>query len=78
MFVLGMALKVVTGSRWLGSFIGDMANQAMWLGEKGRGLEGAVQTLARVVHQHPQAAYAGIKNFLQQEWNFVQRFIQGV
>ena len=45
MFFLGMGLKVVMGSCYLGVFIGDAATQAMWLGDKVQGWEGVAQTL---------------------------------
>ena len=33
-----------------------------------------VEVLAEAARQHPQIAYAGLKNSLQQEWDFVQCF----
>ena len=32
-----------------------------------------MKTLARVARKHPQSAYAGLQNSLQQEWEFVQQ-----
>ena len=37
-----------------------------------------VKTLAGVARKHPQSAYAGLENSLQQEWAFVQRVTPGI
>ena len=34
--------------------------------------------LAGVAHKHPQSAYAGLQNSLQQEWAFLQRVAPGL
>ena len=38
----------------------------------------SVRTLARVVRKHPQSAYAGLQNSIQQEWAFVQQVTPGI
>ena len=37
-----------------------------------------MNVLAGVAHKHPQSAYEGLQNSLQQEWDFVQRATPGV
>ena len=37
-----------------------------------------MRILAGVALKHPQSAYAGLQNYLQQEWAFVQRVTPGV
>ena len=66
-FFRGMGLKIVTGSRYLGGFIGDGAAYGSWLAENVQGWLESVNTLAGVARKHPQSSYAGLKNSLQQE-----------
>ena len=35
-------------------------------------------TLAGLSRKHPQSAYAGLNNSIQQEWAFVQRVTPGI
>ena len=66
-------MTVVTGSRYLGRFIGNREAANTWLADKAQGWEESVKTLSGVVHNHPQSAYAGLKNSPQQEWEFVKQ-----
>ena len=55
-FFRGMGLKVVTGSCYLGSFIGNREAETTWLAEKVQGWIELVRTLSGVAHKHPQYA----------------------
>jgi len=70
--------KVVTGSRYLGGFIGDKAEQREWVEEKATTWAAGVIELSKVVGRYPQAAYAGLQKSLQQEWQFLQRVTSGL
>ena len=72
-----LVIRVVTGHRYLGSFIGDVEAERKWLKEKVQGWTESVSVLAEVAHKHPQSAYAGLQKSLQQEWAFVQRVTPG-
>ena len=74
----GLGIRVVTGHRYLGGFIGDTDAERGWLREKIRGWTKSVKLLAGVAHKHPQSSYAGLQNSFQQEWDFVQRVTPGV
>ena len=63
-FFLGMGLKVVIGSRYLGGFIGDGAAEKSWLSGKVEGWEDSVGNLAGVSRKHPQSAYSGLQKSL--------------
>ena len=63
----GMGIKVVTGSRYLGGYIGERAAEAAWVQGKVEGWAASVKTLAGVARKHPQSAYAGLQKSLQQE-----------
>ena len=63
----GMGIRVVTGHRYLGGFLGDVSAEKEWLGKKVEGWTESIATLAGVSLKHPQSAYAGLKKSLQQE-----------
>ena len=68
-----MGLKVVTGSRYLGGFVGDQKSETTWLAWKVQGWAESVQTISGVARKHQQSTYTGLQKSLQQEWEFVQR-----
>ena len=68
-----MGIQVITGSRYLGGFIGERETEYKWIQEKVEGWADSVRTLDGVARKHPQCAYAGLQKSLQQEWAFVQR-----
>ena len=72
-FFRGMRLKVVTGSWYLGVFIGYGAAEKSWMSVKVEGWAEYVGTLAGVAHKHPQSAYIRLQKLPQQEWAFVQQ-----
>ena len=74
----GMGIRVVTGHRYLGGYIGDKEAEGRWLPAKIKGWTDPLEILAGVAQKHPQSAYAGLKKSLQQEWSFVQRVTPGV
>ena len=73
-----MGIKVVTGSRYLGGYIGEREAEAQWVKEQVEGWADSVRTLSGVARKHPQYAYAGLQKSLQQEWAFVQRVAPGI
>ena len=74
----GLGIRVVTGHRYLGGFLGDEAAEREWLGKKIQGWKESVAIMAGFALKHPQSAYAGLQKSLQQEWYFVQRVTPGV
>ena len=72
-----MGIKIVTGSRYLGGFVGERETERQWVRTKVEGWVESVKTLAGVARKHPQSAYAGLQKSLQQEWAFVQRVTPG-
>ena len=61
----GMGVQVVTGSRYLGGFIGERETEEQWIKTKVEGWAESVKTLAGVACKHPQSAYAGLQKSLQ-------------
>ena len=74
----GIGIRLVTGHRYLGGYIREAEAERGWLRDKIQGWTDSVKILAGVAHKHPQSAYAGLQNSLQQEWAFVQRVTPGV
>ena len=71
-------MKIVTGSQYLGGFVGDRAAKDSWLAEKVHGWTESVKTLSGVTRKHPQSTYAGLQKSLQQEWTFLQWVTPGI
>jgi hypothetical protein len=62
----------------LGGFIGEDEALNKWLGKKTKFWTEAVTDLTSVTQAFPQAAYSGLQNSLQQEWQFMQRVTKGI
>ena len=73
-----MGIRLGTGHRYLGGFIGDREAEERWLRDKIAGWEEYVETLAGMSRNHPQYAYEGLQRSLQQQWEFVQRVTPGI
>jgi len=69
----GLDIQYSRGQRYLGGFIGSNASKVDWLGGMVTTWVAAVETLASVAGNYPQAAYAGFTFCLQNEWQYVQR-----
>ena len=52
-FFRGMVMKIVTGSHYLGGFIGERSDKDRWLAEKVQGWTELVKTLSGVACKHP-------------------------
>ena len=76
-YFCGMGVHVVTGSRYLGGFVGEWETEGQWVQDKVEGWAESVRTLSGVDRKHPQSAYAILQKSLQQEWAFVQRVTPG-
>jgi hypothetical protein len=61
------------GQRYLGGFIWGNASKTDWLGSMVTTWVAAVETLALLAGNYPQAAYAGFTFCLQNKWQYVQR-----
>ena len=77
-FFLGIGIKIVIGTWYLGVFVRDRAAEKIWLAEKDEVWTESVRTLSRVSQKHPYSAYDRLQKSLQQEWEFVQRVTPGI
>ena len=66
-------LNYVLGKRYLGRFLGSAATRSEWMKSKVDAWTAAVETLAKIAVNFPQAAYIGFVLCLQNEWVYVLR-----
>jgi hypothetical protein len=73
-----LGFTIVTGTRYLGGFVGSAEDQSDWVKSKTSDWVAAVHELSQVAARYPQSAYAGLQKSLQQEWQFLQRVTEGL
>ena len=74
----GLCLNFVSGSRYLGAYLGPQAELEAWVKPQGEAWVHGVRVLAKIARQHPQSAYAGLGMSLQSEWQYLQRTVPRV
>jgi hypothetical protein len=68
-------VKIVTGQRFLGGFVGSEFDLEIWLNDKVKKWVEDVEKLSRVAKSEPQAAFVALSKSLQNEWLFIQRVV---
>jgi hypothetical protein len=68
----------VTGARYLGGFLNKDLDQTIWIAKQAKKWTDAVGELAYVAENHPQVAYTGMQESLQQKGQFLQRVTEVV
>ena len=68
-------MKVVSGSRFLGGYIGDDHGRKEYVKMKVQSWVDSVYCLSDAAKQQPQAAYAALVKSIQCEWIFLQRVV---
>ena len=74
----GLTLNFVSGSRYLGAYLGPQAELVVWVKPQVDAWAHGVKVLAKIARQHPQSSYAGLGMSLQSEWQYLQRIVPGV
>jgi hypothetical protein len=72
-----LGVKIVTGHRFLGGFLGDDTGNALYVQKKIEQWCEHVKRLSKIAVNQPQAAFAGFTKSLQCEWNYLQRVVSG-
>ena len=70
-----LGIKVVSGSRFLGGFVGDCSMASDYVAQKVKMWVDCVKHLSDAAKVQPQAAHAAVSRSLQFEWSFLQRVI---
>ena len=70
-----VGIRVVTGSRFLGGYIGNEEGKRSFLDEKVKVWTNSLLKLSEAAISQPQAAFAAVTKSLQCEWGFIQRVI---
>ena len=70
-----LGIKVVTGQRFLGGFIGTASDVECWLQGKIASWVAAVEKMSHVAIHEPQAAFVAFSKSIQNEWLFIQRVV---
>ena len=66
--VEGLTLNFVSGSRYLGAYIGPQKELEAWVKPQVEAWAHGVRVLGKIARRHPQSAYAGLGMFLQLGW----------
>ena len=64
----GLTLNFVSGSRYLGAYLGLQAELEAWVKPQVEAWAHGVKVLVKIFRRHPQSAYAGLGMLLQSEW----------
>ena len=70
-----LGVQVVTSSRFLGGFVGDLSGISDHLSQKVNFWTKCVVKLAKIAESQPQVAYAALSKSLQSEWSFLHRVV---
>ena len=73
-----MVIKVKTGNKCVGEFIGLEQDRDVWFSEKVDNGFNSVNCLSKAAEQYPHSAYTIMTNQPQREWGYIQRIISGV
>ena len=72
-----LGVRIVTGHRFLGGYIGDPAMRDDYVLQKVQQWCKYVRTFAAIASSQPQAAFVAVTKSLQFEWTFLLRVIPG-
>ena len=73
--VEGLNFNFVSGSRYLGVYLGPQAELEAWVKPQVEEGDHGVRVLGKINRRHPQLAYSGLGMLLQSEWKYLQRTV---
>ena len=71
----GLCLNFVSGSRYLGEYLGPQEELEAWVKHQVEAWAHGVRVLAKIAQSHPQSTYTGLGMSLQSEWQYLQRTV---
>ena len=76
--VEGLTLNFVSGSRYLGAYLGPYAELEALVKPQVEAWDHRVRVFAKIVRRHPHSSYAGLVMSLQSECQYLQSTVPGV
>jgi hypothetical protein len=73
-----LGVKIVTGQRFLGGYIGDIEAKQIHVQEKIANWCEQLSTLATIAANQPQVAYSAFVKSIQHEWQFFHRVVPDI
>ena len=73
----GLALNFVSGSRYLGAYLGPLEELEAWVKPQVEAWAHRVRFLGKISRRHPQLVYASFGMSLQLEWHYLQWTVPG-
>ena len=70
-------MKIVTGKRYLGGFIGDKTTMKEFVPEKSKNWQAKIQLLSAAANSCPHESFSVFTKSVQAEWNFLMRVVPG-
>ena len=74
---VGFGVEILTGHRILGGFIGSESEKSNWLKKKVDFWVKSVNKISKIAKNDPHSAFVAVSKSLQNEWNFIQRVVDG-
>ena len=74
----GIVLNFVSGSWYLGAYLGPQEQLAVWFKPQVKAWAHEVRVLGKISQQHPQSVYAGLGMLLQLKWQYLERTVPRV
>ena len=74
----GLTLNFVSGSRYLGEYLGPQKALEAWVKPQVEASAHGGRVLGKISQRHPQLAHASLGILLQLKWKYLQRTVPGV
>ena len=76
--IKGLTLNFVSGSQYLGAYLGPRDQLEAWVRPQVESWAHGVRFLGKIAQRHPQSDYSGLGMSLHLEWQYLQRTVPGV
>ena len=74
----GLTLNFVSGSRYLGAYLGPQEELEVWVKPQVEEWSHGVRVFGKIDRQHSQLDYSGLGMLLQLQWQYLQKTVPGV
>ena len=73
-----MGVKVLTGHKYLGGFVGDEKDKKEWVQTKVEFWVKSIHRISDLAKKDPHCAFTAVSKSLQNEWKYIQRVVEGI